>query len=129
MYHQNFIILKNFHYQVECYCPCSEHAQFLEFEKGDTLTITSEKKYLDGMGWFFLVEWNHNHRYFMSIKEIEAIYNDLKMCSFMDLELRTNYFNFKVNQSLDKGDREQFLFFSEQLSELKNLRKAYALTR
>jgi hypothetical protein len=116
-----FVVLKHFVFELDC--TCSNCMQKIEMKKGNILTITPEKKYADGMGWYFLIDINNEHQIYISIYDFEGFYLDGKICSFLDFELRMNYIEYKVNQALDLKDCTQFEHYANKKNEMKKLKE------
>ncbi|PKG23780.1 hypothetical protein [Niallia nealsonii] len=122
----NYVVLKSFQYLIECTCPSPEHTFMLEFDKGDTFIITDEKKYVDSLGWLVLVLIKNSSVY-MYIDELEEFVEDKKICSIMDLELKINYLEYKVNETLDSMDEGNFSLYAKELSALKEVQDSVAV--
>lgn len=123
----DFIVLAPFQYMIECTCPRPEHTFILDLHKGDIITVTEERKYVDSLGWLLLVMVN-DYSFFMFIDEIEEFIANKKITSLMDMELRMNYLEYKVNESLDGLNKEQFELFAKELNDLKFIQNELALT-
>ncbi|HEO8419187.1 hypothetical protein [Niallia sp. FSL W8-0635] len=117
-----FIVLTPFQYMIECTCPRPEHTFILDLHKGDIITVTEEKKYVDSLGWLLLVMIK-DYSFFMFVDEIEEFIATKKITSLLDMQLRMNYLEFKVNESLDVLNKEQFELFASELNELKAVQK------
>ncbi|MEM5592979.1 hypothetical protein AAHH67_16565 [Niallia circulans] len=70
----------------------------------------------------------NDYSFFMFIDEIEEFIANKKITSLMDMELRMNYLEYKVNESLDGLNKEQFELFAKELNTLKSLQNELALT-
>jgi hypothetical protein len=123
----DFIVLTPFQYMIECTCPRPEHTFMLDLHKGDIITVTEERKYVDSLGWLLLVMIN-DYSFFMFVDELEEFIATKKMTSLLDMELRMNYLEYKVNESLDGLNKEQFELFASELNELKSVQKDFALS-
>ncbi len=111
---------------IECTCPRPEHTFILDLHKGDIITVTEEKKYVDSLGWLLLVMIN-DYSFFMFVDEIEEFIANKKITSLLDLELRMNYLDYKVNESLDVLNKEKFDVFARELNDLKAIQKDRAM--
>jgi hypothetical protein len=58
----------------------------------------------------------------MHVEDIEDLYSKGSICSILDLNLKINHLSFKVNEALDAHDRESFLSFSEELSNVQKIK-------
>jgi len=122
----NYVVLKSFQYLIECTCPSPDHTFMLEFHKGDTFIITEEKKYVDSLGWLVLVLIK-DYSVYMYIDELEEFVAEKKICSIMDLELKINYLQYKVNETLDSMDEGNFSLYAKELVELKEVQDSVAV--
>ncbi|GKU80726.1 hypothetical protein [Niallia sp. NCCP-28] len=122
----DYVVLKSFQYLIECTCPSPDHTFMLEFDKGDTFIITDEKKYVDSLGWLVLVLIKNSSIY-MYIDELEEFVEDKKICSIIDLELKINYLEYKVNETLDSMDECNFSLYAKELAVLKEVQDSVAV--
>lgn len=118
---QKFILLSNYQYQMECTCTNPEHILVIQLNKGDTLTLSKGKKYIDGIGWCYSVVINRDRQLYMFSLEVDQLYLDGVICSKTDLLLKINYATYKVNQSLDHKDKALFKLYAEELEQLKEI--------
>lgn len=126
--YDRFVILESFQQQVSCCCPGQQHQHIIEFRQGDVWTITNERKYVDLLGWHLLVIVNSEFRFLMHVEDIESLYNKGSICSILDFELKILHLNFKVNETLDAHDKESFLLFANELTNLQEIKdKMYSL--
>ncbi|WP_235568291.1 hypothetical protein [Peribacillus frigoritolerans] len=58
----------------------------------------------------------------MHVEDIEELYSKGSICSILDLNLKINHLNFKVNEALDAHDRKSFLSFSDELSNVQKIK-------
>ncbi|AOH54407.1 hypothetical protein ABE28_008580 [Peribacillus muralis] len=119
---KNHVILELFQHQVTCCCPGEKHQHMIEFFPGDVWTITDERKYVDCLGWHFLIVVNEEYQFFMQVGEIEELYSEGTICSILDLDLRINHLGYKINEALDAHDRESFLSFADELSNIQEIK-------
>lgn len=124
----DFIVLTPFQYMIECTCPRPEHTFILDLHKGDIITITEERKYVDSLGWMLLVMINDTS-FYMFTDEIEEFIEQKKISSLLDIEWRMIYLEYKVNESLDKLNKEEFNQFALELNELKQIQENFVLVR
>ncbi|HWJ77661.1 MAG TPA: hypothetical protein VNR61_06265 [Niallia sp.] len=124
----DFIVLTPFQYMIECTCPRPEHTFILDLHKGDIITITEERKYVDSLGWMLLVMINDTS-FYMFTDEIEEFIEQKKISSLLDIEWRMIYLEYKVNESLDKLNKEEFNQFALELNELKQIQENVVLVR
>ena len=122
----DFIVLAPFQYMIECTCPRPEHSFILDLHKGDIITVTEERKYVDSLGWLLLVMIK-DYSFFMFVDEIEEFISSKKITSLLDMELRMNYLEYKVNESLDGLNKELFDLFASELNDLKSIQKDLAV--
>lgn len=120
MMENNYVVVKPFSYMIECTCPRPDHSYVIDLHKGDILTITEEKRYVDSLGWLMLVLIN-DHSVYMFVDELEDFVEEGKIYSIVDLELQINYLEFKVNEMLDVMDKEKFEGFAKELVRLKSI--------
>ncbi|PJN87244.1 IDEAL domain-containing protein [Bacillus sp. mrc49] len=119
---KNHVILEPFQHQVSCCCPGQKHLHMIDFFPGDVWTITDERKYVDCLGWHFLIVVNEEYQFFMQVADIEELYSNGTICSILDLDLRINHLGFKINEALDAHDRESFLSFADELSSVQEIK-------
>lgn len=123
-----FVILKNSVLEVECPCTKCEGLKKIQVKKGAILTITPDKKYVDGIGWYFLIDFNKEFQVYINIHDFEHYYFQQIFCSFLEFDLKYNYIEYKVNEALDDRDKVAFIHFSNELKNLTQLRE-YITTR
>lgn len=109
---------------MEVVCPCThcEGMKKIEVRKGTILTITPDKKYVEGLGWYFLIDFNGEFQVYINIHDFEHYYFQEIFCSLVDFDLRYNYIQYKINQSLDERNIEAFDHLSNELTQLNNLK-------
>ncbi|MGP7815657.1 hypothetical protein [Niallia sp. 01092] len=122
----NYIVAKSFQYIIECTCPSPDHSFMIDLHKGDIITVTDEQKYVDTLGWLVLVLIK-DHRIYMYSQELEEFVKEEKIYSVMDLELRINYLQFKVNETLDSMDKNNFSLYAKELIQLKEIQESVAV--
>ena len=115
------VVRKPFKHQIDCFCPYEEHSDFFQFDSGDIIEVTRERKYVSGVGWYFLLIINNKYSYYTSINDIEAYYEEQKICSLLDLELEINCISFQVDQALDMKKEQLFSRSAMELTKLKQL--------
>lgn len=111
----HFIIMKPFCHEVGCCCPEQQHQHMINFRQGDIWTITNNRKYVDGLGWYCLIDINNEFQFFIYVDDIQELHAKGSIYSIWDLDLKINYLNFKINKALDTHDREAFLSLSNEL--------------
>jgi uncharacterized protein YpiB (UPF0302 family) len=119
---KHFIILEPFHHQVTCCCPGEKHRHMIEFCEGDIWTMTNERKYVDCLGWHYLVENNNDFELYVHVEDIKELYEKGLICSTWDIDLKENHLLFKINESLDGNNREIFLSLANELRQLREIK-------
>jgi hypothetical protein len=114
---RHFIALKTFGHQIDCFCPGGEHADKIIIHKGDIIEVTKERNFIEGNGWYFLIGINDQSFFYMAIDELELYCKNERLVSMLDIDLRINYLQFKINQSLDSGDKASFVKYTNKLKE------------
>ncbi|WP_445490942.1 hypothetical protein [Niallia sp. 03133] len=122
----NYVVTTSFQYMIECTCPSPDHTFIIDVHKGDIITVTEEKKYVDSLGWLALVLIN-DYRFYMYIQELEDFVSEGKIFSVMDLDLKINYLQYKVNETLDSLDKNNFSFYAKELAKLKEIQESAAV--
>jgi hypothetical protein len=115
---QRFVILKNSVIQIDCPCTNCEGLKKIAVKKGSILTITPEKKFVDNLGWYFLIDFNKEFQVYINIYDFEQYYYQQIFCSLLDFDLKYNHLEYKVNQALDERD---IVAFNQMSMELRNL--------
>lgn len=120
--HRYFIASKLFEHPIDCFCPDGDHATVLPIEKGDIIELTNNRKFIMDRGWYFLVVVNnHENCFYMAIDDLEYYYSKELIFSMLDIELKLNYSQYKIDQALDEGDKQIFRQFTKQFKDLKEL--------
>ena len=122
----DFIVLTPFPYMIECTCPSPEHTFILDLHKGDIITVSEERKYVDSLGWLILVMIK-DYSFYMFVDEIEEFVANKQITGLLDMEWRMNYLEYKVNESLDGLNKENFEVFARELNDLKSIQKDLAM--
>lgn len=120
---RHFIALKTFVHQIDCFCPGGEHADYITINKGDVIEITEERNFTEGNGWYFLIGINDQCFFYMAIEEMEQYVAKEQVISIVDMNLKMNYLQFKINQSLDSLDEASFVNYTNQLNEVSDLKE------
>ncbi|WP_077623556.1 hypothetical protein [Sediminibacillus massiliensis] len=120
---RHFIAIKPFSHQVDCFTPGEEQPHSVEIKKADILTINSERKYIIGAGWYFLIGINDHSNFFISVSDLEKYYTSGSFSSVTDIELNLIYWQYKLNQALDDADELQFGYVAKELTELESLKQ------
>jgi hypothetical protein len=118
---RHFIALKTFVHQIDCFCPDDEHANYITINKGDVIEVTKERNFIEGSGWYFLIGINEQCFFYMAIEELEQYVLKERVVTKLDINLRINYLQFKINQSLDLLDEASFVNYTNQLNEVNDL--------
>lgn len=117
-----FISGKRFDHKIVCFCPDAIHANVLTINKGDVIEVTNNRKFMMDHGWCFLVKFNNQGMFYMAIEDLEYYVMKERLFSMLDIDLNINYLNFKINQSLEVGDKASFINFTKNLNELSDLK-------
>lgn len=112
-----FIAEIMFEHQIDCFCPDAGHADVVTISKGDIMEVTNERRYIDDFGWYFLIFINKSRDFFIAIEDLEHYFKCGYILSLVDLDLKVNYLQFKIDQTLEKGDEESFLQHTKKLTE------------
>lgn len=118
-----FVVLKSFSHQMDCYCPCCYNTDEFQFLRGDVIEIQHEKKFLSELGWYFLIEVNQQYRFYMALDDLEQYYIENSICSLLDLELQANFLRHQVDQALNQKEKERFITNAQKLKEVERLKK------
>jgi hypothetical protein len=119
---KQFVIMKPFCHEVGCCCPEQQHQHMINFRQGDIWTITNNRKYVDGLGWYCLIDINNEFQFFIYVDDIQELHVKGSICSIWDLDLKINHLNFKINEALDTHDREVFLSLSNELHHVQQVK-------
>lgn len=111
-----YIAIEQFEHQVDCFCPDGDHVNILHFKKGDFIEVTPDQKYTF-LGWYALVVINGQQVFYMAIEDIEKYFMNEYISSQLDIDLKINYLQYKIDQDLETGDRDSFAENSRKLSE------------
>jgi hypothetical protein len=118
-----FVLLKTSVIEVECPCTNCEGLKKIEVKKGTILTITPDRKFVDSLGWYVLIDFDEKFQVYINIHDFEKYYFENIFCSFIDLDLKLNYLEYKLDESLDEKNEEAFHIVSNELSDLNELRE------
>lgn len=118
-----FVLLKTSVIEVECPCTKCEGLKKIEVKKGTILTITPERKFVDSLGWYVLIDVDEKFQVYINIHDFEKYYFENIFCSFIDLDLKLNYLEYKLDESLDERNEEAFHILSNELSDLNELKE------
>jgi IDEAL domain len=118
----HYIAVKTFEYPIECFCPCGDHADVLIINKGDIIEVTNERKFTMANGWYFLVKINERCIFYMAHIDLEYYFIKEQLLSMLDIDLKINYLQFKINQALDTGDEVPFLNYTTEFKKINNLK-------
>ncbi|WP_181349585.1 hypothetical protein [Thalassobacillus sp. CUG 92003] len=123
--HHALVVVTPFVHQVYGTSPYQAASSFLQLNKGDTLTITEQKKYIHGSGWFLLMDINNDCSLYMATHEIDTFYAQGYVCTLADLDLKKNYYEYKINESLDLQNHDDFNLYIEKLQEVTELKHRF----
>ncbi|AYA76201.1 hypothetical protein DOE78_12535 [Bacillus sp. Y1] len=118
-----YIAVKTFDHQVDCFCPDADHSEVVTIHRGDIIEITPERKYTVINGWYALVIINQNFSFYMAVEDIEWYFTKEQMISMLDMDLKVNYFRYKINQALDEGDEISFMNFTEKMNDSNEMKE------
>ncbi|MEK5440935.1 hypothetical protein [Fredinandcohnia sp. FSL W7-1320] len=118
-----FVLLRTSVIEVECPCTKCEGLKKIEVKKGTVLTITPDRKYVDNLGWYVLIDFDDKFQVYINIHDFEKYYFENMFCSFIDLDLKLNYLEYKLNESLDERNEEAFHILSSELMDMNELRE------
>jgi len=118
-----FVLLRTSVIEVECPCTKCEGMKKIEVKKGTILTITPDRKYVDNLGWYVLIDFDDKFQVYINIHDFEKYYFENMFCSFIDLDLKLNYLEYKLNESLDERNEEAFHILSSELMDMNELRE------
>ncbi|MFS0861982.1 hypothetical protein [Fredinandcohnia sp. 179-A 10B2 NHS] len=119
----SFVMLRTGVMEVVCPCTHCEGMKKIEVRKGTIITITPDKKYVDGLGWYFLIDFNWEYQVYINIHDFEHYYFQEIFCSLVDFDLKYIYIQFRLNQALDERNKEAFNYFSDELIQLNKLKE------
>ncbi|WP_257351025.1 IDEAL domain-containing protein [Pseudalkalibacillus decolorationis] len=117
----HLIAVKTFEHQIDCFCPGGDHANFLTINKGDIIEVTNERKFTMANGWYFLVGINDLCIFYIALEDLEQYFMKERLLSVLEIDLKINYFQFKINETLDTGDEASFLSYTNKLIESSEL--------
>lgn len=113
-----FISRKKFELQIDCFCPEAIHANVLTINKGDIIEVTNDYKFTMENGWYVLVKFTSQRIFYIGFEDLEYHFMKERLLNKLDIDLSINYLQFKINQSLEAGDKERFIHFTNDLKEL-----------
>ncbi|MGA5688289.1 hypothetical protein [Cytobacillus pseudoceanisediminis] len=116
-----YIAIDHFDHQIDCFCD-ADHVNILHFQKGDLIEVTPERKYTM-LGWYALVVINGQQAFYMAIEDIERYFMSECISSQLDIDLKINYLQYKIDQDLEAGDKDSFAENSRKLSETCSLKE------
>lgn len=70
----------------------------------------------------------NDYSVYMFVQELEDFIDEEKIVSVLDMELKRNYLQFKVNESLDILDKEGFEQYAKELAKVKEMVEIGALS-
>ncbi|KKI91200.1 hypothetical protein WQ54_16115 [Bacillus sp. SA1-12] len=119
---EHFIAVKPFEHQIECFCPDGDHSDEIMIKYGDIIEVSKERKYVIDHGWYGLVIINNYYSFYMSLDSLNQYFKKGTILSRLDIELKVNYLNFRIDQSLDEGDEVSFNYHTKFLKRLTDLK-------
>ncbi|MGM0879036.1 MAG: hypothetical protein ACQEWV_31420 [Bacillota bacterium] len=119
---QHFIAIKTFEHQIECFCPDGDHSGEIIIKNGDIFEVSKERKYVIDHGWYCWVIINNYYSFYMSLDALDQYFKKEYILSRLDIELKINYLNFRINLSLDEGDEISFKYHTKYLKGLSGLK-------
>lgn len=114
---EHYIAMKTFQHDIDCFCPDAYHAFSITIQKGDLIEVTPERKFTMAKGWYVFVVINEQHAFFMAMEDLELYLMNEQILSLIDIDLRINYLQFKIDQDLERGDETSFAIHSNLLNE------------
>ncbi|MDL4843254.1 hypothetical protein [Aquibacillus rhizosphaerae] len=120
---KHFITVQSFFHQIDCFCPDGDHSEVIKINKGDVIKIINERKYINGVGWYFLIEHNSQNSFFAALSDLDYYHSQGLLLSIIDIELTLNYLNFQVDHALDNDDELEFIDVSNKIIESDKLKK------
>ena len=117
-----YITIDHFDHQIDCFCPDADHENILHFQKGDLIEVTPERK-STMLGWYALVVINGQQAFYMAIEDIERYFMSECISSQLDIDLKINYLQYKIDQDLEAGDKDSFAENSRKLRETCSLKE------
>lgn len=117
----SFVVKRSFQHEVDCFCSEEKHSNIIQMQKGDRFVLSGERKYVEHLGWYFQIIVNEAYQVFILLSDIQQLYEHNLICSLLDLELAINYYEYKVNQSLDEKDKDTFDHYIQKLEGTKYL--------
>lgn len=113
----HYIAIKTFEHQIACFCPGADHAEHITINKGDIIEVTAERKFTMAYGCFFLIDINERYVFYMAFEDLKQYFMKELLLSTLDITLKINYLQYKINQALDLGDEASFMNFTKELKE------------
>ncbi|MBM6617837.1 hypothetical protein [Bacillus suaedaesalsae] len=119
-----FVILKTSEIHIDCHhCTNCPDLEKIAVKKGSVLTLAQEKKFVEGRGWYFLIDFSNEHQLYINTEDFIHYYEQELFCSLLDFELKYNYLKYKVNEALDERNAVTFNTLSNELKYMNDLRK------
>lgn len=113
---------EKFEHQIDCFYNDASHTSVLTINRGDIIEVTNERKYTKDNGWYALVKHNNQCMFYIAFKDLERYMKKDWLLTILDIDLKINYLGFKINQSLETGDKASFIHFTSQLKEINDLK-------
>lgn len=112
-----YIAVKTFDHQVDCFCPDVDHSEVVTILKGDIIEVTPERKYTVINGWYALVIINESFSFYIAVEDLEWYFSKEQIVTMLDVDLKLNYYQYKINQALDAGDEKSFMNYTEKMND------------
>ncbi|MBT2686613.1 hypothetical protein J7I93_00285 [Bacillus sp. ISL-47] len=119
---EHYIAINTFQHDIDCFCPDAYHAFSITIPKGNLIEVTPERKFTMAKGWYVFVVINEQHAFYMAIEDLEQYIKNENILSSMDLDLKINFLQFKIDQDLERGDESSFAIHTNLLNELRKLK-------
>jgi hypothetical protein len=112
-----FIVSETFGYETLCFCKTGEHRHQFTFNKDDIIEFKGGCQYSESHGLFYLVFVNNMYHFYMSVEEIDQYFLMGRFVSADDLKNNIIQIKNYIDYSLDVGDKDLFMHYSEKLIE------------
>jgi len=117
----SFVVKRSFQHEVGCFCTGEQHTNIIQLQKGDRFELTSERKYVEHLGWYFQIIVNESYHVYILLSDLQRIYEHNLISSLLDLELEINYYTYKVDHALENKEKETFDYYVQQLEKARSL--------
>lgn len=120
---EHYIAMNTFQHDIDCFCPDDYHAFSITLQKGDLIEVTPERKFTLAKGWYTFVVINEQHAFYMAMEDLEQYILNENIKSMLDIDLKINYLQYKIDQDLESGDKASFARHTNLLSETRKLKE------